>query len=207
MWLLCSFVCIFVRRVYAQYSINCGKRRKWSEKHGKYESVRWFWLSHHIYNWWSVVWLLCRFCLTLFQAQTNFLPTNTRCQTTSVISSYLSAEKLISIWCWRSVCTILQSLNISAHFVAIQFEMIFVANWRNIIVLVVLSIVVFVQSDSNEICSTFSGRRIYLDQSRSGSIQAVNVSASNVKDVRSDLFFYIFVHVAPSNSCSFLVNL
>lgn len=53
-----------------------------------------------------------------------------------------------------------------------------------IIVICVISIATNVISDSNEICSTFSGRRIYLDQSGNGSIQAVNVTASTLKNVR-----------------------
>lgn len=59
-----------------------------------------------------------------------------------------------------------------------------------IIVIFVISIATIVLSDSNEICSTFSGRRIYLDQNGNGSIQAVNVTASTLKNVS---IIYIFI--------------
>lgn len=48
----------------------------------------------------------------------------------------------------------------------------------------VISISAIAFCDPNEICSTFSGRRIYSDENGHGTIQAVNVSASNLKNVR-----------------------
>lgn len=53
-----------------------------------------------------------------------------------------------------------------------------------IFVILVIFIIGFIQCDSNEICSTYSGRRIYLDENGSGSIQAANVTASSLKNVR-----------------------
>lgn len=59
-----------------------------------------------------------------------------------------------------------------------------------IIVICVILIVANAQSDFNEICSSFSGRRIYLDQNGSGYIQAANITASNLQNVR--LNFIVF---------------
>lgn len=53
-----------------------------------------------------------------------------------------------------------------------------------IVVLSVVSISAIVYCDPNEICSTFSGRRIYLDENGHGAIQAVNISTTNLKNVR-----------------------
>lgn len=63
--------------------------------------------------------------------------------------------------------------------------MISVGKQLKIIVILVISVAKAVFCDSNEICSTYSGRRIYLDQNGSGSIQAVNVTASTLKNVRN----------------------
>lgn len=48
-------------------------------------------------------------------------------------------------------------------------------------------IIVNAQSDFNEICSSFSGRRIYLDDNGSGYIQAANITVSNLQNVRLNL--------------------
>ena len=53
-----------------------------------------------------------------------------------------------------------------------------------IIVLLVISISAIVYCVPNEICSTFSGRRIYLDENGHGAIQAANISESSLKNVR-----------------------
>ncbi|XP_031625338.1 uncharacterized protein LOC116342012 [Contarinia nasturtii] len=55
-------------------------------------------------------------------------------------------------------------------------------NPLKIIVIFLISIGKLVHSDTNEICSTFSGRRIYSDQDGSGSIQAANVTSSTLKN-------------------------
>lgn len=52
------------------------------------------------------------------------------------------------------------------------------------VVIIVILIATIILSDAHEICSTFSGRRIYSDQNGNGSIQAVNVTASTLKNVR-----------------------
>lgn len=52
------------------------------------------------------------------------------------------------------------------------------------VVFLVIEISAIVNCDPNEICSTFSGRRIYLEENGQGAIRAVNVSASNLKNVR-----------------------
>lgn len=52
-----------------------------------------------------------------------------------------------------------------------------------VIVICVVLIVATAQSDFNEICSSFSGRRIYLDHNGSGYIQAANITASNLQNV------------------------
>lgn len=62
-----------------------------------------------------------------------------------------------------------------------------------IIVICVILIVANAQSDFNEICSSFSGRRIYLDQNGSGYIQATNITASNLQNVRLNFIFFVFV--------------
>lgn len=45
-------------------------------------------------------------------------------------------------------------------------------------------IIVNAQSDFNEICSSFSGRRIYLDDNGSGYLQSANITSSNLQNVR-----------------------
>lgn len=59
-----------------------------------------------------------------------------------------------------------------------------------IAVILVVFISEFVYCDPNEICSKFSGRRIYLDENGHGSIQAVNISTSNLKNVRLLMSIY-----------------
>lgn len=54
----------------------------------------------------------------------------------------------------------------------------------SIVVLLVILMSAFISCDPNEICSTFSGRRIYLDENGHGAIRAVNISTSNLKNVR-----------------------
>lgn len=51
-------------------------------------------------------------------------------------------------------------------------------------VIIFILIIVNAQSDFNEICSSFSGRRIYLDDKGSGYIQAANITTSNLQNVR-----------------------
>lgn len=53
-----------------------------------------------------------------------------------------------------------------------------------IVLLLVILISELVYCDPNEICSTFSGRRIYSDKNGRGTIQAANISTSNLKKVR-----------------------
>lgn len=55
-------------------------------------------------------------------------------------------------------------------------------------------IIVNAQSDFNEICSSFSGRRIYLDDNGSGYIQAANITTSNLQNVRINLIFLFKNH-------------
>lgn len=50
--------------------------------------------------------------------------------------------------------------------------------------ILVIFVIGLIKCDSNEICSTFSGRRVYLDENGSGSIQAANVTVSSLKNVR-----------------------
>lgn len=58
-----------------------------------------------------------------------------------------------------------------------------------IVGLTVILIMPIVYCDPNEICSTFSGRRIYSEENGQGVIQAVNVSTSNLKNVRYFLHY------------------
>lgn len=69
--------------------------------------------------------------------------------------------------------------------------MISAVNQSAIIVILFISIFKFVKSDSNEICSAYSGRRIYLDENGSGAIQAANVTASTLKNVREWVYYLI----------------
>lgn len=64
------------------------------------------------------------------------------------------------------------------------FEMFSAGKHPLIIVISVILIATIVPCDANEICSTFSGRRIYLEQYGNGSIEALNVTASTLKNVR-----------------------
>lgn len=82
--------------------------------------------------------------------------------------------------------------------VFVAFEMMSILNRLKIIVIFVFPIVGFVASDSNEICSAYSGRRIYLDENGSGAIQAANVTASTLKNVRK-WFRIFFVVLSVSN--------
>lgn len=66
--------------------------------------------------------------------------------------------------------------------------MISARNQLMCIVILMIFNIDHVQSDSIEICSAYSGRRIYLDQNKSGTIRAVNVTASTLKNVRFSLF-------------------
>lgn len=66
---------------------------------------------------------------------------------------------------------------------------------QHIIVILVIFIVALVQSDSNEICSTHSGRRIYLDENGSGILRAANVTASSLKNVRFSVKIQYLVQI------------
>lgn len=59
-----------------------------------------------------------------------------------------------------------------------------------IVVLLVILISALVYCDPNEICSTFSGRRIYSDENGHGTIRAANISTTNLKNVR----FIVHLH-------------
>lgn len=69
--------------------------------------------------------------------------------------------------------------------------MCLVAMQLPIVVFFVILITTNAQSDFNEICSVFSGRRIYLDQNGSGFIQAANITASHLQNVRLILILLI----------------
>lgn len=45
-----------------------------------------------------------------------------------------------------------------------------------------------VNCDISDVCSTYSGRRIYVEQDGSGHIHAANITTTNTKNVR--FFFY-----------------
>lgn len=82
-----------------------------------------------------------------------------------------------------------------------MLEMISAVKQLTIIVILVISIVGFVNSEnSNEICSQYTGRRIYLDENGSGTIQAVNVTASTLKNVRKLFFFGDLIFHEQKNS-------
>lgn len=115
----------------------------------------------------------------------------------TAISSYTNfllswTNKLVEIKKnWPSnfrIC--IENLSGSSQRISRIFEMISVVN-QLIIVILVISIFGFVKSDLNEICSAYSGRRIYLDENGSGAIQAANVTASTLKNVRK-LFYSLF---------------
>lgn len=53
-----------------------------------------------------------------------------------------------------------------------------------IIVVILVSVAAIVKCDISDVCSTYSGRRIYIDQDGSGHIHAANISTTNQKNVR-----------------------
>ncbi|XP_055317756.1 uncharacterized protein LOC129576557 isoform X2 [Sitodiplosis mosellana] len=95
--------------------------------------------------------------------------------------------------------------------------MILGVNQRTVIVIFVISIVGSVSSDSNEICSAYSGRRMYLDENGSGAIQAANVTASTLKnkvarverfpDGTAIIHYHCQLELITCAGCIFAVNI